>query len=147
MSHWSHHWWRSHAVHHRRMSVHRTVRSHHHRWHTGGWHSWRHHATSSTPRWRTAQLMGRRYRDAAATAADFWRRCSEWILCDFAGLKCSGCRIDQMLCLFFHPFLIVELDVVAMLATGTVGFADAGRIVRKVCVAVVAVVFRHDGFL
>lgn len=62
---------------------------------------------------------------------------------EFGGFVGSRGGVDQMLGLFFHPFLVIELHVIFVFSTSAVCFADAGRIVRQMCIAIVTVIFRH----
>lgn len=83
----------------------------------------------------------------------WWNRNASWlatrcgsckrIVCNLSGLKRSCSGINEMLCLLFHPFLVVELHIVAMLASCTVCFAHRGWVVRQICIAVVAIVLGH----
>lgn len=52
-------------------------------------------------------------------------------------------KTKVQLYLIFHPFLVIELDILLVLATGAVGFSHRRRVVGQVRVAVVAIVFRH----
>lgn len=48
-----------------------------------------------------------------------------------------------MLCLLFHPFLIVEFHIVPVLTADAMGFSNTRRIVCQICVTIIAVIFRH----
>ena len=54
-------------------------------------------------------------------------------------------QIKQNSNLIFHPLLVVKLDILFVLPSGTVGLPNRGRVVRQVGVAIVAVVLRHLG--
>lgn len=53
------------------------------------------------------------------------------------------CRIDERLCLLFHPLLIVELDVILVFSAGAMSFSYGRRVVGEESVAVVTIVLRH----
>lgn len=149
-THGSHH--RSHGAHHRRPHAHhrrhRPVRIHHQRrmLHRGQRGRRRHHR-----RRRTGRGAGRPLHSAGGrrpSQAGRWRYGGsslggERILSYFTRFESCRCGVDQMLSLLFHPFLIVELDVVLVFAPGAVGLAHARRVVRKVSVAIIAIVLRH----
>lgn len=59
----------------------------------------------------------------------------------FTQQTCSG--IDQMLCLLFHPLLVVEFDIILVFSSRAMSFPHGRRIVGQEGVAVVTVIFRH----
>jgi len=56
---------------------------------------------------------------------------------------CGG--VDEVLRLIFHPFLVVEFDILLVFSSGTVSLSDRGCVVSKVGVTVVAEIFWHCG--
>ena len=57
--------------------------------------------------------------------------------------KCGGGSIDQMLCLFLHPLLIVEFYIIFMLSSRAMRLSHGRRVVRQKSVTVVTIIFRH----
>lgn len=128
-------------IHLGRRSIHHwRPHSHSHRWHTHWHHHGRAHSHwpwSHQQRWRPGGHTGNhpwsgRHSHCRRRNGDvrFRRPGRERILCNLSCLE-SGCsRIDQMLCLFLHPLLVVKFHIILVLSAGAVGFPDAGRVVR-----------------
>ena len=62
---------------------------------------------------------------------------------ELSGLEGGGGGVDEVLRLLLHPLLVVELDVLLVLAARAVRLAHGRRVVGEVGVAVVAEVLRH----
>lgn len=123
--HWIKNRWRTHS-----RWCHKRI---HHWWHVRRhvWHPWT---------WRSSHVR-RWYGNSSGLVTRRWP--SEWIVCYLARLECCCGGINQMLRLFLHPLLIVKLHIVAMLAACAMCFTHRGRIVRQICIAVIAVVLWH----
>lgn len=135
--HWrSHIWW--HRGHHWRRRSHRHLS-----------HGWSHHRRHGH-HWRCAHghLPGRHDRTGwhghlwSGLAHIRWRYAHS-LHADLTSFVRSCRGVDQVLCLFLHPFLIIELDVILVLAALAVGLPHRRRIVRQVRVAIITIVFRH----
>ncbi len=60
-----------------------------------------------------------------------------------SGFEGGGRGVDEALRLLLHPFLVVELDVFFVFASGAMRLAYGRRIVRQISVAIIAKIFRH----
>ena len=103
-----------------------------------GVRTWGHHSWCAG---RTRPLAHRELGRRRDSDAFTWL--SKRIVCDLSGFEGGCCGIDQMLSLLFHPFLVVEFDVVFVFSTSAVGFSHARGVVSEVGIAVIAVVFGH----
>lgn len=62
-----------------------------------------------------------------------------------AGLECSRRRIDEVLGLVLHPFLVVKFHVILVLAPRTMCLSYTRRVVCQVGVAVITIILGHLG--
>lgn len=131
---------------HRGPSAHRRD---HHPWphHTHPGHPPHRRHRKSRPHWGHsrpwhAAHTTRRSNHGAARPPERKRHRRIWR--QFAGFKSLCGRVDQFLRLFFHPLLIIKSDAVFMFSAAVMGFSYRRRIVCQKCVAIIAIIFRHD---